>query len=102
MNNGTEIILQSLETPVTNDQIWLDRLAGAVNELIQNDFPALIQVLYRVDVSEANLKQMLAAHPEEDAGHIIAKMLLQRQIQKQETKKAFALHTPKTGEEEVW
>jgi hypothetical protein len=45
---------------------------------------------------------MLAAHPEEDAGHIIAKMLLQRQIQKQETKKAFALHTPKTGEDEVW
>ncbi|MDR0793346.1 MAG: hypothetical protein LBE82_08545 [Chitinophagaceae bacterium] len=101
MSVGTEIVLQSIAAPVTNDPLWFDRLAGAVNELIQNDFPVLIQILYRVDVNETKLKQMLAAHPEEGAGYIIASMLLERQIQKQETKKMFATQAAES-EEEPW
>jgi hypothetical protein len=102
MSIGTEIVLQSLAVPVTNDPLWFERLAGAINELIQNDFPALVQILYRVDVNEAKLKKMLAAHPEKDAGHIIASMLLERHKQKQETKKMFATQTVKGAEEERW
>jgi hypothetical protein len=102
MNNSTEIILQSLQTPVTDSEIWLERLAKAVNELIANDFPALVHILYRVDVNEAKLKQMLAVHPDENAGYTIARMLLQRQIQKEETKKMFAAQATKNNEEERW
>jgi hypothetical protein len=76
-----EINLQSLEK--------LDRtsLDVAINELIKNDFSKLVQILYRIDVSEAKLKNILNSHPNEDAGKLIAQVILDRL---EATKKARA------------
>ena len=57
-------------------------LIKKINELIQTDFPKLISLLYRVDVSETRLKSLLKDNPESDAGLIITELLIERQAQK--------------------
>ena len=58
------------------------RLSEFLNELIQKDFQKLIRLLYRIDISEAKLKQLLQQPPEEDASKIIAQLIIERQLQK--------------------
>jgi hypothetical protein len=77
-----EINLQALEKLTVPD------LALAINELIKNDFSKLVQLLYRIDVSEAKLKSILQEHPNEDAGKLIAQVVLERLAA---TKKARAM-----------
>ena len=55
-----ELTIQALEKLAPED------LANAINELIKNDFSKLVQLLYRIDVSEAKLKYILQAHPSEE------------------------------------
>ena len=59
-----------------------DQLANHINHLIKNDFDKLIAYLYRIDVSEQKLKLMLQQFPQEDAGNIIASLIIERQEQK--------------------
>jgi hypothetical protein len=59
-----------------------DKLAVFINDLINNDFPKLVNILYRVDVDEKKLKQLLKENPGTDAGRIIAEMIIERQIRK--------------------
>jgi hypothetical protein len=65
------------------------KLATAINELIVHDFDSLIQILYRMDVSEIKLKAMLQQHASEDAAGIIADLILERQEQKIASRKLF-------------
>ena len=53
-----------------------------VNLLISNNFNKLISLLYRLDINESKLKQLLADSPGEDAGMIIAELIIERQLQK--------------------
>ncbi len=57
-------------------------LAEKINDLIQNDFESLINLLYRIDVSEKKLKQLLSENRSEDAGKIIAQLIIERQSEK--------------------
>src|ERR1700754_142639 len=66
-----------------------DQLSVYVNELIKNDFDKLIAYLYRVDVNEQKLKSLLQQHPDEDAGKIIAMLIMERQQQKIKTRRQF-------------
>ena len=71
------------------DKLSKQDLANAINYLIEEDFHALIQVLYRLDINEKLLKQTLHDNKEEDAGVMIADMIIKRQTQKEEFKKQF-------------
>ncbi len=64
-------------------------LATYINGLIKNDFEKLIRYLYRIDVSEAKLKSLLQQNPQEDAGNIIAALIIERQEQKIKTRRQF-------------
>jgi hypothetical protein len=57
-------------------------LSGYINELILKDFERLVQLLYRIDVSEAKLKNLLQEKKDTDAGDLIADMIIERQKQK--------------------
>jgi hypothetical protein len=57
-------------------------LAFYVNDLLLNDFPRLVQLLYRIDVSEKKVKEVLRAAPDQDAGLLIADLIVQRQLEK--------------------
>ena len=76
-------------------------LANAINDLIEEDFYALIQVLYRLDIDEKLVKQTLHDNEEKDAGLLIADLIIQRQQQKEEIKKQF-LKQKDIPEDEKW
>ena len=59
-----------------------EKLTSRINLLIQSDFQKLVSILYRVDVSEVKLKHLLKENPDEDAGKIIAELIIERQLQK--------------------
>lgn len=67
-----EINLQAIEKLDTL------HLVNLINELIKNDFSQLVQLLYRIDVSEAKLKNVLHTHPNEDAAKIISSLIVER------------------------
>lgn len=60
-----------------------------INHLLVHDFNKLIQILYRVDVSEQKLKELLAANPQTDAAILITELLVQRQQEKIKAKETF-------------
>ena len=77
-------------------------LTVQVNELIKNDFNQLIQILYRLDVNETKLKQVLNNNPNEDAGKIIAALIIERQLQKIKSRKEFSKKNNPLSDEEKW
>lgn len=60
----------------------MEKWAQYFNSLIQKDFPKLVSLLYRIDISENKLKRMLNEKPKEDAGKIIASIVYERLLQK--------------------
>lgn len=64
-------------------------LAARLNYLITNDFSLLISILYRLDISEKKLKQFLSEAKEITAADIIAELIIERQLQKIASRKAF-------------
>ncbi len=84
-------------------------LATYINDLIKNNFEKLVAYLYRIDVNEQKLKSLLQQNPDEDAGNIIATLIIERQEQKIKTREQFSrlesdLPTGQAGfdEEEKW
>ena len=86
MNNDQVLLEVSKELGVSleriNYSIAKQIVAERINELINSDFQKLVSILYRVDVNEAKLKQLLSTNPEIDAGVIIADLMIKRQEQK--------------------
>lgn len=78
------------------------RLAGYINQLIKYDFDKLITYLYRIDVNEQKLKTLLQQNPQEDAGNIIATLIIERQEQKIKTRELFSQRDNDFDEEEKW
>ena len=74
------------EKPV---EVFRLQLSSYINDLINKDFNALIQLLYRVDVNEQNLKTLLKQHQDVDTSLLIADLIIDRQLQKIATKKYF-------------
>jgi hypothetical protein len=71
----------SLPSPIPSlrtEEELLSWLTTHCNELLRQDFPGLVQLLYRVDVSENRLKYLLKASGGEDAGRIMALLILER------------------------
>ncbi len=65
----------SLETIEKLDRAALIQL---INEWITQDFKKLLLVLYRLDVSEKKLSQLLAENKGIDAANIIAALIIER------------------------
>ena len=78
------------------------QLSAYLNTLIKNDFDKLITYLYRIDVNEQKLKSLLQENPGEDAGNIIATLIIERQQQKIKTRQQFSQSNDKFDEEEKW
>lgn len=55
-----------------------EKLIDYLNEFINNDFSKVVQLLYRIDVSEAKLKKVLHENPNVDAAHLIADLIIER------------------------
>lgn len=89
-----DIHLQALDKLTTPD------LETMINELIKNDFSKLVQLLYRIDVSEAKLKNILQTHPNENAGKLIAQVVLERLAATKKARESFGTTLPKIEDDE--
>lgn len=88
--------------PRLTEEELIHTLATLINDLIQHDFAQLVRMLYRLDISEPKLKQLLKAYPDADAGRIIASMIIERQRQKIESRKQFRQPDEDIQEDEKW
>ena len=79
-----------------------ERLSIQINYLIEKDFQKLVSLLYRVDVSETKLKNLLLQYPGENAGNIIAELIIERQLQKLKSRQEFRRKDNNIDENEKW
>src|SRR5258706_5157720 len=77
-------------------------LSAYINHLIVNNFTQLINILYRLDVSEKKLQQWLLENTAEDAGKIIADLIIERQLQKIESRNQFRQRDDNIDDDEKW
>ena len=93
----------SEETNLINIESYSwDQLVMFVNELITQDFNQLVLLLYRLDINEKKLKQTLADHPDQNAGELIAQLIVDRQEEKKRSREAFKQKDWESSEEEKW
>ena len=105
MNKELQYYLQqtfALPGTVNEMQDAENFLAAKMNDLIKNNFNHLVQILYRIDVNEAHLKQVLKNNPNEDAGKIIARLIIERQQQKAISRNKFKQAEDGIDEAEKW
>jgi hypothetical protein len=83
--------LQNLTTDLSVDEkaTIKNELSAYLNYLLVNDFSALVQILYRVDVSEQKIKMVLKENKEADAGDLLSELLIQRQTEKGSLRQSF-------------
>ena len=98
INNDLSI---ALSDKITAEELQIE-LSAYINNLIKNDFEKLVALLYRIDVNEEKLKYFLIDNPNEDAGNTIAKLIIERQIQKIKFRKEFKPGNPGFEKEEQW
>ncbi len=79
----------------------LQDLSYYINHLITNDFNKLIVILYRLDVSEEQVNELLKQQPNELASDSISKLIIERQQKKMQMKATFK-KDENIAEDEKW
>jgi len=77
-------------------------LAEKIDQLINTDFQKLVSILYRMDVSETKLKQLLNENPGTDAALIITDLMIERQEQKMISRQQFRKKDENISDDEKW
>jgi hypothetical protein len=72
------------------EQLSPSDLIAYINDCINHDFNKLVQLLYRIDVSEQKLKTILQSHPNEDAARLIAAVMIERLAATKAARASFA------------
>ncbi len=88
--------------PVQSEQAIFDALSAAINDLILHDQHRLMAILYRIDVSEARIRQWLGQNKGVDASRIIAQLILDREKEKIRSREEWKLKEGDIPEEERW
>jgi len=65
-------------------------LAGQIAYMMEHEAERLKWILYRIDISEQKVLQALATQPLHEAVDNIARMIIDRQIQKAVTRKQYS------------
>jgi hypothetical protein len=90
-----------LKKEVSSDQL-ADILAEHINDLIDRNFNKLVNLLYRIDVNESKLREMLNENSN-DAGRVIAGLIIERQLQKIRSRESFRINNDNSiDENEKW
>jgi hypothetical protein len=84
-----QLLFQNEQQTIAQKEKLRDQLIEYINHLLLHDFNGLVQVLYRVDVSEQKLKELLQKNPATDAAVIITDLLIERQEEKINIKESF-------------
>ena len=99
---GTDQLLLLLkELDKKSSEQLKKRIKDIIDDLINNNFNALIELLYRIDIDEKKLKELLKSNNDTDASSIITDLVISRQLQKKETRTKFS-NRNKPGNEDGW
>jgi hypothetical protein len=103
-NTAIQMVASEIGLPLKQKgyKEWKNQLAEKINSLLISDFDRLISILYRMDVSELKLKQLLKESPAEDAAMIIADLMIERQAQKIKSRQQFSQRDNDIDEDEKW
>jgi hypothetical protein len=77
------------EVEVFSKEDLTEKWAKYFNHLIETDFHKLVSLLYRVDVQESKLRRILKENPDENAGKIVAVLVMERLLQKIRTREEY-------------
>jgi hypothetical protein len=83
----------------TVDQLSKQELIDTINYLIINDFERLIYALYRIDVSERKIRDLLENRSDINAANLIADAIITRQSEKKIAKEKYKQTPPDTPED---
>ena len=97
-----EEVSKELEVTVKDHSNTKQILIEKINELINTDFQKLVSILYRMDVSEIKLKQLLNENPGTNAALIITDLMIERQEQKIISRQQFRKKDENISDEEKW
>ena len=89
INQSLEI---SLPVSISTDELR-EKLVAHINHLINHDFEKLVFYLYRIDVNESKMRELLQQNDGENAAGLIADLIIERQLQKIESKKNSSFDT---------
>ena len=86
---------------------WMNSLVQRINYLILHDFDRLVFILYRLDVDESKINLILKntqlqTSPGSDAGVLIGKLIVERQIQKLRTRTEYRNQKNSFNDNERW
>lgn len=80
--------LQQLSIPGGEDVVRT-KIENGINNLLLHDFEGLVQLLYKIDISEQRLKKELAQNNGIDAAVLITDLIIQRQKEKAASRQSF-------------
>jgi len=97
-----EEVSKELEVTVGDHSNTKQILIEKINELINTDFQKLVSILYRMDVSEIKLKQLLNENQGTNAALIITELMIERQEQKIISRQQFRKKDENISDDEKW
>ena len=98
INQSLEI---SLPDTISHEELR-ESLVIHINHLINHDFEKLVFYLYRIDVNESKMKQLLDQREGENAAGLIADLIIVRQLEKIKSRQQFHQRDNSIDENEKW
>jgi len=74
-------------SPVLSKEELHAKISQHIAHLINHDFEKLVSLLYRIDVDEKKMRNMLEQQEGENAAGLIADLIIERQLQKIKSRK---------------
>lgn len=96
-----ENLVSTLTTTTSTGEIRR-QLSIAITEMILSDFDKLVMLLYRLDINETKLRKILNENPSNDAGNMMADLIIERQFQKIKSRQQFNQRDNNISDEEKW
>ena len=82
-------VMHAIQPDAGVHNLTYDDLCKEISHMIAVDFNSLVNTLYRLDVSETKIRFALGNNLTKDAAEIIADLMLERQLEKLQTRKQF-------------
>ena len=98
LNDSLEI---SLPDTISMDELK-KKMSIHINHLINHDFEKLVFYLYRIDVNEKKMKQLLEQKEGENAAGLITDLIIERQLEKIKFRRKFNQRDNNIEENEKW
>jgi len=71
---------------ITNHESLLAEVSKIVSHYLDMDLNGLLNILYRIDISESEVKNILSSAPPEEMASLLANKILQRELLKVQTR----------------